>query len=386
MKKLFSFAIYVMAALAMALAMGSCKKEKIETMNVGQNSVLYDDPGIHYGDLREPTNDSIAPMISSNLPVFPCEVLYVVNKEYEMVADGLSAKTTYHGVPILSYQQPEYVELRLIELYPDLAYVGIMEDSQNFYDSVSIIFNDYLNNIQGIEAPRWVAGIEGDKENLPYISDENEMEILEMTETERNTFIQYNNLAKMRDFATLNDIFKVGGKDRLLQESKVDWVTICCICAIATAFYCAYVYYRALMCQNMSISKTRLYYGENLPGGVIGDAFRHVSVSVLLRWYLSEFKAYLIMDIAWERILSPDNPPCDSQMDLHNNHVGRHGKYYDFRIGSEWEAWMINVKNFIDNPDQNGAYKNWDNSTSWWTAYWGRVATSGSKYIYYKNN
>ena len=360
----------------------SCKKERIETMNVGKNTIISDDNENYYRDLGEPNTDSIAPMISSNLPIFPFEVLYVVNKEYEMVVEGRSEKSTFHGTPILSYQQPEYVELRLIELYPDLAYEGVMEDSRNFYDSVSAVYDAYLWNIQNLGATRKLGA---DKENIPYISDENEIEVLGMTEIEKENYLQYIKLSGKESFASLDEILKVGGGNSFMKASPTGWIMFGCICALVVN-YGSYVYNRALMCCDRAVLKTKLFYGENIPTGVKGDAFRHISVSVLLRWYLSEFKAYLIMDIAWELFLGSSNPPCDRQMDLHNNFVGRFAKYFYFRVDFDWEGWMINVRDFVNNPDQNGAYKNWDNSTSWWTAYWGRVATSGSKYIYYNNN
>ncbi len=375
-----------MGALALAMvavAIVGCKKEQVEMVNNEQSTAIFNFDVDANRDLVDTclfSYDTIPPMISSDLPIFPCEVLFVVNKEYELVAEGRSEKTVYQNREILSYTQPDYVELRLIELFPDLAYVGVMEDSQNFYDSVSGVYDTYLNNIQvderGTEVPC------GDIEELPYISDENEIVVLEMTETEKECFLQYIKIAGMDKFATLEDIYKVGGKDQFIKATNFNWVLFGCICALVVE-YGSYVYNRALLCRDRATLKTDEYFNGNSDAGEKGDAYRHVSVSMLLRYYLSEFKSYLIMDVAWEQFLSPNDYPCDTQMDIHNNYVGRHRKYYNFRVGSYWEDWMTNVKNYINNSD-NASQKNWNASTSWWTAFWQRINTSGNKYIYYK--
>lgn len=375
----------VLALAILVAVVSGCKKDQIETVNNEKSTAISHYEGDTNRDLVDTclfSYDTIPPMISSNLPVFPCEVLFVVNKEYELVVEGRSEKTVYQNREILSYTQPDYVELRLIELFPDLAYIGVMEDSQNFYDSVSAVYDTYLNNIlivdeRGSEVPY------GDIEELPYISDENEMVVLEMTEAEKECFLQYIKIAGMDKFATLEDIYKVGGKDQIFKATNFNWVLFGCICALVVE-YGSYVYNRALLCRDRATLKTEEYYHGNSGAGKKGDAYRHVSVSMLLRYYLSEFKSYLIMDIAWERFLGSSEPPCDTHMDIHNNYVGRHGKYYYFRVGPYWEEWMINTKDFINDND-NASLKNWDASTSWWKAFWQRICTSGSKYIYYKS-
>lgn len=377
MKNLFKIAIMAMATLAMMFALDSCKKEKIETMTIRENAFSSDTIGNYtrdWGNVIQ--NDTTAPMISSNLPIFPCEVLFVVNKEYEMVVEGRSEKTYYHGTPILSYQQPDYVELRLIELYPDIAYEGVMEDSRNFCDSVFAVYNTYLSNNQSI-------GNRGYKPELPYLSEENEMDILEMTELEKENYIQYIKLAGMEGFATLDDIFKTGGKNQSMKAVNFNWDVFATICAIIDEYY-SYAYYRAMLCAQRASNKANEYYNGQTGPGQIGDAYRHVAMNFLLRYYLGEAMAFLIMDVYYEGYYNPDPYPCDTHMDLHNNAVGRHYKYNSFFVGDTWLNWLASIKDYINNSD-NAAYKNWSNSTSWLVAYVGRLFTSGNKYIYYQS-
>lgn len=377
MKKSLIFAICVMAvALAATVAVVSCKKETVETMITGEKSVDSDTKELCNRDLIDPTlDDSLAPIINTKIPVFPMEVLFVVNKEYELVVEGRSDKTHYLETPILSMQQPEYVELRLIELYPNVAYEGVIEDSRVFFDSVSKVYADYVFCLDEPSEKRL-------KPEIPYVSEKDEMKLMEMTKEEKETYLRYIELAAMKGFASLDDIFKVGGKNQIM-EAKFNWTMFGCICALVLT-YGSYAYYRALICAERATDKANAYFPGNTGPGRKGDAFRHIAASVMLRYYLGEVVAYLIMDVYYEYYDSPNNPPCDRHMDHHNNAVGRFYKYYYFRTDDSWTTWMTRIKDYINN-NSNAAYKNWNSNTPWATVVWQRTWTSRFKYIYYQN-
>ena len=354
----------------------SCKKENLQEQTISKE--------VHYRSNRTDEFNNyttlaevMPPILYSNLPTFPFEALYVVTKEYESAEDGTSHKTNYNGRQITSYSKAEYLESRLIDLYPDKAYVGIVEDSQDFYDSVVAVYNSYpyieavandSTNSRGN-----LAFTEDKEEELEYISDENEIEILGMTEEEVVRFKAMNELARMEEFATLDDIFKVGGM-RTIKDARFSWVEF----GIIAILVGAYVYNRALLCASRATSKTWQFYNEDAVGKKC-DAFKHTLVNVLLRRNLSRPMAYLIMDVYWEG--THQNYPCDKYMDWHNNYVGRVTKYSSFRVTNNWETWAQNVRNYINNSD-NGVKKNWTTSTPESTVKNQEQQVDDKKYIY----
>ncbi len=351
----------------MASAMfSSCSKEELNDEILTENNVNRSDVLYNFELGSDTIAEVMPPILTSNLPIFPFEVLYVVCKEYESVEDGTSSKSTYKNRHILSYSKNEYAESRLIDLYPDKAYPGIVEDSENFYDSVVNVYNSYPYFESSSNVRSEYVIDEKPEEELKYISDENEMEILNMTEQEIIRFKAMIDIARMENFATLNDIFKASGNSMMLTE-KVDWLFWGMIAAIVDLG--AYVYNRALLCAERANSKSLAYYGEYnsnqgmniVRSGTKGDAFRHIFVNVMLRYDLSRTLAYLIMDVYYEN--ANQNYPCDQYMDWHNNYVGRVTKYSAFKTGTNWETWGVNVKNYVNNSS-NGVFKNWTTSTS----------------------
>lgn len=123
--------IFALMAILATIMLSSCKKEnmpKQESSNVVYRS--NDDEARDF--TSDTTNEVMPPILCSNLPTFYVEVLYVVAKEYETVEDGTSTKTTYNGRQITSYSKAEYMESRLIDLYPEEAYVGLADESRVF--------------------------------------------------------------------------------------------------------------------------------------------------------------------------------------------------------------------------------------------------------------
>ena len=92
-------------------------------------------------------------VVKSKLPKFPAEVLYVVGREYETIKDGTSMKAARQKMNgkianINEMTLNRYVEDRLIELYPEEAYVGIANDmvlkDYKLSTNIRIILTDFL--------------------------------------------------------------------------------------------------------------------------------------------------------------------------------------------------------------------------------------------------
>ena len=90
--------------------------------------------------VETPAVEEVKPQADTTLiPSFPSEVLYVVSREYESVWDSTTDKYSTIEAEYIRENNvsiKEYMEKRLISLFPDLAYIGLMEknrgESQRF--------------------------------------------------------------------------------------------------------------------------------------------------------------------------------------------------------------------------------------------------------------
>lgn len=318
--------------------------------------------------------------LQCDLPIFPLEALYVVSKEYELFECGLSSKTTYKGFPMSSYTKGEYMEQRLIDLFPAEAYKGMVAQSQEFYDDACVLYDNYLNQDYELSKVQNDSTIACDEEH-PYISDDDEIQFIQMSEAEVETMRRYNQLAASERFVSLADICSVDGNQPEF-KATVGLTVFGCV-AIALG---SYTFLRALICADRTYERVEYYYGET-GSGDISDAFKHITVSVLLRRYLSMPMAYLIMDVFHETT----NPTTvnRSTMDKHNNVIGRNTKYSLFRGAFfadmfNWKLWVSRVKDFVDDPE-NGVFVSWNDSTDESIVKADEQAVSRSKYIYFKH-
>ncbi|MBQ5958943.1 MAG: hypothetical protein IJL44_07140 [Bacteroidales bacterium] len=378
----------IIASIAVAIfaaTVVSCQKDIIENPQV--NNLRYSTSSRDLG-VDPNTLDTTPPLITTSLPVFPCEGLFLVNKEYELAEAGLSDKVSYHGIPIVSFSKADYVELRLTDLYPTLAYTGVVDDSQDFYDSVLLVYSAYLttqlhipdtNDLNNKEYP-----FEEDDKVL-FLSDKELIEYLGMTDEEALLFEKYNELARKESFATVEDLKNVEAGMKLTNDNRFCWAAFSCICIIAVG-YTSNMYETAMFCRNRAQQAASDYF-PGYSSGDRGDALKHITVSMLLRRYLSLYRSYLIMDVVYEGITNQNEDPRDTFMDIHNNRIGRETKYWQFR-GSYFDdmnniqAWIFRIYNYIT-TSSNGVHKNWTSSANFWTVYWDHICTSKTKYIYY---
>jgi hypothetical protein len=125
------------------------------------------------------------------IPNFDVEVLYVLAREYENVQDTLRS-------------MGEYVEERLIELYPEKAYRGMM----------SKVAEATMERMQTIHRmPKYIStSIEGITMSTPNesyfnsVSDSAEVDLMQMTEAEASVYWDLNALADGETRFDLRDL------------------------------------------------------------------------------------------------------------------------------------------------------------------------------------
>lgn len=346
-------------------------------------------------EIKQNIKEPIPPMFTSKLPSFPAEVLFVLGREYETIKDGTSEKISAQKINsvisnIDKMTLNQYVENRLIELYPEEAYVGLASDMEVEGLQTIEVYENYLAQLKLYELS---IGIVTDTEppTPEFTSIENEIELMSMTQEEEISYRRLNSLAIKSDFATLDDFNDIlyntrySSGNQKVSQAVWGWITAAGIVVLGT-----YAVIRAKICRERAEKKQIEFYGGpgiTLNSGTQNDAFRHIYVSMMLRRYLTEPFAWAIMDLYWEN--ANENKPCDKYMDLHNNYLGRHSKYWTFR-GKwlsdmyDWKLWGERVKTFV-NTSTNSSKKIWTLSTIESTVKAERNSTDKNKYIYWKD-
>lgn len=373
MKKVF-FAISLLGFIFL-----SCKKDEI-SKNETSNQVLKS------GD-EEP----IPPTFESNLPAFPVEALYLIEREYVTFMDNSSLKSRdiYYGSSCISIDNLslyQYMEIRLLTLYPETAYVGLVEEMNQETSSAIQIYNEYLQDVRIWEQSQGIDTVV-QQENNVINSIEDLINIMDMTPEEATYIRSFDSLAINPNYATTVDInnliIPILPEQCYQKASPV--VPFLIISGLAT-YAGVYAYSVALVCKKRALEKESEFY-PNPKSGSKSDAFRHIYVNMLLRRYLTEASAWFIMDVFWEG--RANNVPRDKYMDLHNNYVGRHTQYSLFRGNwandmYNWTLWADRVRYYISNETSNGSLKTWTTGTSLSTIKSEEKSTSKHRYIWYQ--
>jgi len=325
--------------------------------------------------------------------MFPSDVLYVISREFELIQDSTSLKSqTPEATSNKNISFPTYMEKRLVELYPSKAFKGMMTDfclekasGLAFMNSkLSLPENSELVNVKNSQMAKT-------EPFYHFVSIEDEMDFMDMSERERNKYLALNELATNKKFANITDFEKINNAldsipfnldDNDMSFFLEDNVFLSCVLFAGGG---AYVIYRVKQNKERAIYVAQKHYPDNISCGKKGDAFKHLTVSMLLRRYLTEEMAYLIMDLFWENWAI--NSPCDRHMDLHNNHVGRHSKYSTFRGNTwentyNWKKWVENIHNFVEN-EHNAIEKPWNKEIIEYVIEKDTKTTNKNKYIFW---
>ena len=302
------------------------------------------------------------------IPSFPSEVLYVLTREYESVWDSTREKyDTKEAEYIRNNNVPikEYMEYRLITLFPDLAYVGLLDKIENkakqMLPSVSKVMPSFRSQ-DGYYMPSFA-----EKVDLERVSDENEIKKLYLSYSEQDVFEKMNALADTSSFVELEEIRNIEVNDsiwnidkKLSEDSVPYYMKESMLISMLTSGLGSHVFFRIMQSKARATYVAEFFYPGLTKDGRKGDAYKHLYVNTMLRNYVGPVMAWLIMDIYWENAAS--NAPCDMIMDLHNNHVGRNSRYRDLRgsENSQWVDWAYNVKSFVEDTTRNAQYHNWN--------------------------
>lgn len=340
--------IYIIILLAFAGCFYSCKTKKV---------------------IENPVVEEVKPQADTTLiPSFPSEVLYVLTREYESVWDSTREKYETKEAEYIRNNNvsiKKFMEQRLMTLFPDMAYVGLLDKIENnakeMLPSVSKV-TPSLRSQDGYYMPSFT-----EKVNLERISDESEIKNLYLSYSEQNIFKRLNALADTSHFVTLEKIRDVQVKDslwnidkKLSEDSVPYYMKESLLISMLTSGLGSHVFFRIMQSKARATYVAEFFYPGLTKDGRKGDAYKHLYVNTMLRNYVGSVMAWLIMDIYWENAAS--NAPCDMVMDLHNNHVGRNSRYRDLRgaENTQWIDWAYNVKSFVEDTTRNAQYHNWN--------------------------
>lgn len=314
---------------------------------------------------------------TSVIPMFDASVLYVLAREYENSRDTLRS-------------MGEYVEERLIDLYPEKAYRGMM----------SKVANQTMSRLQTMrKSPQYrvntIDGLTLSSPNESYfntMSDSAEVELMQMTETEASVYLGLNSLAdsekgfRLADIDSLRAFDSEWGLNAVLMGGDIpyfaqeDWLMSFVSMGVASS-----TIYRVLQSKARAEYVARHFFHANTSYGKRGDAYKHIFVNLLLRKYTTSQIAWLVMDVYWER--ASVNQPCDHFMDYHNNLVGREYQYKKFLKGSDdWRQWAYTVRDFINDTTHNAEFMNWRLNTPTFIVTEEEEKSNPCKYIYWSKD
>ena len=296
------------------------------------------------------------PEFHLDLPKFPVEALHILEREYthQSSTNGRAENLTLD----------EYIEQRLIELFPDEAYLGMLEETADLIEELTLDYEKYLADLEAYEIAISAEIFEED-EFVPFTSLEEEIELTDMTQEEIAYFMELEAIASADDLITgeeLNDLLDNSASSGRSDGGILEiWAVLNVggvpgVAGLAT--------WRILQARSRAEQRAGEFYPGNTSAGERGDAFRHIFVSMHLRRYLTRVGAWAVMGaVEANRDLRRTNTPRDRQMDLHNNKIGRDTRYRQFRgrwwkDRRDWRRWSGRVKGFVDNTN-NGFLMNW---------------------------
>ncbi len=299
------------------------------------------------------------------IPAFSGEVLYLFGREYVAIHDSLSHKFHHPYAARVRHEQRsmmDYVEQRLQEWYPDIAYKGMVQK----WNQIALMIANVPDNAVQLFVNREFGKQRTNGQFYHAASDMEEAVMLQMTVEEQAFFDQLNRLATADTFALRNSLPQASYaiEREISQNFTPDIHESFEQENILTSLMLAggpYALYRVLLSKQRAERQAKMFYGADTNSGKQGDAFKHMYVNVLLRAYTSKEIAKFVMDDVWE--LWHVNAPCDRYMDLHNNQIGRNLRYWDFHQNTnDWKEWGKSVQQFVQDS-VNSSFKEWDKET-----------------------
>ena len=322
------------------------------------------------------------------LPLFPAEALYIIGREWECMHDSLSPKyLTPRAIQIRtnSVSLADYMEQRLLELYPERAYAGYIEKVEQM--ASLLIYagaeNATISNLIGGELPSPNQLNAHYAPSAELLSDSAEIAFIELNRQEQERLTLLNGLANQARFvgrSTLDSLCVSTLEEENFGITLLLWR--------GPRFF-----YRVMQSKERATHLAEYYYPGATAGGMKGDAYRHLCVNALLRTYVGLPMTYLIMDVFWEH--AHPNQPCDRYMDLHNNIVGRQSHYEDFvqtaptdslpNAIPAWEQWAERIHAFVEDTTENAEFQHWTRESPSFIVIPQSQAVEQGKYIYWQH-
>lgn len=324
------------------------------------------------------------------LPSFSSEVLYVLGREWEAIYDSTSQKFYTPQAEALradSIAIDEYLERRLIQLYPEKAYSGyinkvekVVQSLLSQTESYSHIANfsraelNFISNDAFATSPSEHNTIATSAADIPFAT------MAPATPNEQQQWEELNHIAQSADWANRE----------ALDSLEIDWFEDENLLISMMIWRGPRFFYRIIQSKARAEKMAAYYYGDQTNSGMQGDAFRHIYVNVLLRSYVGEWVSKVVMDIFWETV--KPNAPCDRYMDLHNNLLGRQIRYHEFvQTDTEnqcqqvrnWLQWAEQVQQFVQDSI-NSHSPTWDKETPTFIVQPEADKIPQSQYIYWQ--
>jgi hypothetical protein len=194
--------LYIIILIALVGCLYSCRSKKVaETAPEVVQEVIQVDTTI--------------------IPSFPSEVLYVVSREYESVWDSTTDK--YNTVEAEYIREnnvsiKEYMERRLISLFPNMAYIGLLDKIEGRAKDLipeKTRRTPSFRSQDGYYMPAFA-----EKVNLEKVSDNYEINHLLMSYSELQLYNRLNALADTSHFVSLKQVSDIQVKDSLWNVDK----------------------------------------------------------------------------------------------------------------------------------------------------------------------
>ncbi len=310
---------------------------------------------------------------TTSIPALPAEAIYLLGQEWIAIHDSTTAK--YH-TPIAAQVRKnqttmgEYLDQRLTDLYPHVAYPGYVNKVMRIAECMHQA-QPQQNIISNIGS------------ELPDGAQAANMSSLELTKEEFKRINQLDRMAASAEFADKDALDSLRLQVNNVDDTLSAWETENVGISIMLTFG-PNIYMRVMQCKIRAEQMAQYYYGDATTYGRRGDAFKHIFVNAMLRKYTNRLMAWLVMDVYWEHV-SP-NAPCDHYMDLHNNTIGRQTRYKTFThtVDSELPSWMqiaTHIHSYIEDTTLNSVYQPWDLSTPSIVVKDAEKRTSNQQYI-----
>ena len=258
---------------------------------------------------------------------------------------------------ILDTGYVKHVESRLITMFPNDAFVGLIAYSDSVMADILASAPTYIDTLEFVES-----------DTIPSFG--MEAKILALDSTESIAWNEFETLAQGFNLgtpATLEDIIDASTSAKT--SGVLGWMVAHPVIVTGGA---ATIWMSFRICQSgwRARNQSTGFYPNMSSGDTKRDACRHIIWQMLTRRYCGKATAWIV---GWgKEEIGSSNTCAAKNMDYHNNLIGRSTKYSDFRDwwgthAWEWRTWCTNVHSYIENANSpifvDGDWTSWNSTT-----------------------